>query len=123
MSISVLVEIVTVLQTYKFFIYYIECLMLILGYFYFNKNAKDWISGTEMSLTNCIEERNNIHHIFPQVYCEQQNYDKKKWNSIINQTSIFFSNNRYIGGIYTSKYIDKIIKNRVLSEEQFLNYV
>ena len=29
-------------------------------------NAKDWISGTEMSVTNYIEERSDIHHIFPQ---------------------------------------------------------
>ena len=27
--------------------------------------AKDWINGTEMSVTNYIEERSDIHHIFP----------------------------------------------------------
>ena len=34
-------------------------------------NAKDWISGTGMSVTNYIEERSDIHHIFPQDYCEK----------------------------------------------------
>lgn len=43
-----------------------------------SNNAKDWISSTEMSITNYIEERSDIHHIFPRYYYEQQNYDKKK---------------------------------------------
>ena len=87
-----------------------------------SNNAKDWISGTEMSITNYIEERSDIHHIFPQDYCEQQNYDKKKWNSIINKTPIFFSTNRYIGGVAPSKYLDKIIRNKGISEVQVLQY-
>lgn len=87
-----------------------------------SNNAKDWISGSEMSITNYIEERSDIHHIFPQDYCEQQNYDKKKWNSIINKTPIFFSTNRYIGGVAPSKYLDKIIRNKGISEEQVLQY-
>lgn len=87
-----------------------------------SNNAKDWISGTEMSITNYIEERSDIHHIFPQDYCEQQNYDKKKWNSIINKTPIFFSTNRYIGGVAPSKYLDKIIRNKGISKEQVQQY-
>ena len=85
--------------------------------------AKDWINGTEMSITNYIEERSDIHHIFPQDYCEKNNYDKKKWNSIINKTPIFFSTNRYIGGVAPSEYISKIIRNKGLSENEILGFI
>lgn len=86
-------------------------------------NAKDWISGTEMSVTNYIEERSDIHHIFPQDYCEKMGYDKRKWNSIINKTPIFFSTNRYIGGVAPSEYISKIVRNKGLAEEEILSFV
>lgn len=86
-------------------------------------NAKDWISGTEMSITNYIEERSDIHHIFPQEYCEKMGYDKRKWNSIINKTPIFFSTNRYIGGVAPSEYISKIIRNKGLTEAEVLCFV
>lgn len=91
---------------------------LILG-----NNAKDWINGTEMSVTNYIEERSDIHHIFPQAYCEESGYDKRKWNSIINKTPIFFSTNRYIGGVAPSKYIEKIIEKREISNEELKEYI
>lgn len=86
-------------------------------------NAKDWISGTEMSVTNYIEERSDIHHIFPQDYCEKMGYDKRKWNSIINKTPIFFSTNRYIGGVAPSEYISKIVRNKGLAEQEILSFI
>lgn len=86
-------------------------------------NAKDWISGTEMSVTNYIEERSDIHHIFPQDYCEKNGFDKRKWNSIINKTPIFFSTNRYIGGVSPSEYIDKIVRNKGLTEDEILRFI
>ena len=86
-------------------------------------NAKDWISGTEMSVTNYIEERSDIHHIFPQDYCEKMTYDKRKWNSIINKTPIFFSTNRYIGGVAPSEYINKIVRNKGLTEKEILKFI
>ena len=94
---------------------------LILG-----NNAKDWISGTEMSITNYIEKRSDIHHIFPQFYCSQNRYDRTKWNSIINKTPLFFATNRYIGGVAPSKYIDKIEKNKHIPKNELkiiLNHI
>lgn len=76
-----------------------------------------------ISVTNYIDERSYIHHIFPQDYCEQQNYDKKKWNSIINKTPIFFTTNRYMGGVAPSKYLDKIVRNKGISLEQSKQYI
>lgn len=83
-----------------------------------NNNAKDWINGLEMSVQNYLEERSDIHHIFPQDYCINMNYDKRKWNSIINKTPLFFSTNRYIGGVAPSEYIAKIIRNKNISNDE-----
>lgn len=91
---------------------------LILG----NKSL-DWISGSEMGLQTYLDERSDIHHIFPQDYCMKMNYDKKKWNSIINKTPLYFSTNRYIGGIAPSDYINKIEKNKNIEKEKIKIYV
>ena len=50
-------------------------------------------------------------------------YDKRKWNSIINKTPIFFSTNRYIGGVAPSEHISKIVRNKGLAEEEILSFV
>ncbi|MCR5146739.1 MAG: DUF262 domain-containing protein [Clostridia bacterium] len=91
---------------------------LILG----NKSL-DWISGSEMGLQTYLDERSDIHHIFPQDYCIKMNYDKKKWNSIINKTPLYFSTNRYIGGVAPNDYINKIEKNKNIDKEKIKIYV
>lgn len=78
----------------------------------------DWINGMEMGVQTYLDERSDIHHIFPQDYCIKMNYDKKKWNSIINKTPLFFSTNRYIGGTSPNDYMNKIIRNKNISKEQ-----
>lgn len=91
---------------------------LILG----NKSL-DWINGSEMGLQTYLDERSDIHHIFPQDYCIKMNYDKKKWNSIINKTPLYFSTNRYIGGVAPSDYINKIEKNKKIEKDKIKVYV
>lgn len=91
---------------------------LILG----NKSL-DWINGSEMGLQTYLDERSDIHHIFPQDYCIKMNYDKKKWNSIINKTPLYFSTNRYIGGVAPSDYIDKIERNKNIAKDRIKVYV
>ena len=72
--------------------------------------CKDWVTGTEMELQNYLAEDSDIHHIFPEVYCVGQGYDKRKWNSIINKTPLFASTNRCIGGVAPSLYAPRIEK-------------
>ena len=48
---------------------------------------------------------------------------KKKWNSIINKTPLFFSTNRYIGGTSPSDYMNKIIRNKNISKEQLKSHI
>lgn len=88
-----------------------------------NNRSCDWINGMEMGVQTYLDERSDIHHIFPQDYCIKMNYDKKKWNSIINKTPLFFSTNRYIGGTSPSDYMNKIIRNKNISKEQLKSHI
>ena len=68
----------------------------------------DFISGSPMDFTVFLDENTDIHHIFPRAYCESQNINKTKWNSIVNKTPLFARTNRIIGGNAPSEYLNKI---------------
>ena len=71
-------------------------------------HCKDFLTGDEMDFVLYENEKVDIHHIFPRRYCEKCNYDKLKWNSIINKTPLTAKTNRVIGGNAPSQYIKKI---------------
>ncbi len=52
----------------------------------------------------------DIHHIFPQAYCEQHNIERRRYNSIINKTPLLMRTNRIIGGNAPSKYTKLILE-------------
>jgi hypothetical protein len=82
---------------------------LILG-----EGARDFISGDKMDFKNFATVQVDIHHIFPQKFCEQQGYEKRKWNSIVNKTPIAALTNKMLGGKAPSKYL-KAIENTNVS--------
>lgn len=73
-------------------------------------HSKDFISGRDMDFVNFKSDNIDIHHVFPQKYCESMKYDKKLWNSIVNKTPISYDTNRKIGGVAPSQYISKRIE-------------
>ncbi|MCM1223242.1 MAG: DUF262 domain-containing protein [Lachnospiraceae bacterium] len=77
----------------------------------------DFMSANKMDIATYLDESTDIHHIFPQNYCEQQGYDSLKWNSVINKTPIYASTNRSIGGRAPSEYIGTMA-NKGLTDEQ-----
>lgn len=73
-----------------------------------NNGARDFISGDKMDYTNFTASSVDIHHIFPQKYCEKQHYDRRKWNCVVNKTPIAYRTNRKLGGEAPSKYLQAI---------------
>ena len=73
-------------------------------------HARDFISGTEMDFSTYSDDKIDIHHIFPRDYCTAQNFEKLKWNSIVNKTPISAKSNRAIGGDAPSVYLGKLEK-------------
>src|SRR5690606_1057215 len=47
----------------------------------------------------------DIHHIFPQDWCEKQGIPRRRYDSIINKTPISYKANRMIGGVAPSIYL------------------
>lgn len=88
-------------------------------------HARDFISGAEMDFSNYLNEKIDIHHIFPKAYCETQEYakEKDKWNSIVNKTPISASSNREIGGNAPSVYLGKLEKKGSVSQSNLDSYV
>jgi len=50
----------------------------------------------------------DIHHIFPQDWCEKNGIRRAVYNTIVNKTPISYKANRMIGGQAPSKYLNKL---------------
>lgn len=50
----------------------------------------------------------DIHHIFPQDWCEKQGIEKKQYNTVVNKTPLSYKANRMIGGVAPSVYLAKL---------------
>ena len=86
-------------------------------------HARDFISGAEMDFAVYSSEKIDIHHIFPKNYCIKQNYDKSKWNSIVNKTPISARTNRIIGGSAPDVYLGKIEREGSVTPSDLDAYV
>lgn len=55
----------------------------------------------------------DIHHIFPQDWCEKQNpaINRKQYNTVVNKTPLSYKANRMIGGVAPSVYLRKLQKH------------
>lgn len=72
------------------------------------EGAKDFRSGQGYDITVFFDEGVDIHHIFPQDWCEAQKIDVKIYDTVINKTPLSYRTNRIIGGIAPSKYLAKL---------------
>ena len=72
------------------------------------EGAKDFRSGQSYDLTVFFDEGVDIHHIFPQDWCETQKIDVKIYDTVINKTPLSYRTNRIIGGVAPSKYLAKL---------------
>lgn len=82
------------------------------------QGAKDFRSGQSFDLTVFFDEDVDIHHIFPQAWCEAQKIDVKIYDSIINKTPLSYRTNRIIGGVAPSKYLAKLEHGKILANGQ-----
>ena len=76
------------------------------------------MNDTTIDIVNSMVESPDIHHIFPQKYCEKQHIKRQKYNSIVNKTPLLPETNRAIGGEAPSVYTQRILKKvKGLTEE------
>ncbi|SIP87709.1 hypothetical protein SAMN05421829_101124 [Aromatoleum tolulyticum] len=53
----------------------------------------------------------DIHHIFPQNWCENERISRKQYNTVVNKTPLSYKANRMIGGVAPSAYLAKLQKH------------
>jgi hypothetical protein len=58
-----------------------------------------------MSFATYEEEKIDIHHIFPKVWCQANKIEAKRMDCIVNKTAISARTNRIIGGASPAKYL------------------
>ena len=70
--------------------------------------AEDFFWKANIRELDAEEVDLDIHHIFPQSWCEKQGIKRKQYNAIVNKTPISYKANRMIGGVAPSQYLEKI---------------
>lgn len=53
----------------------------------------------------------DIHHIFPQKWCEDERISRARYNTVVNKTPLSYKANRMIGGVAPSAYLAKLQKH------------
>ena len=79
------------------------------------EGARDWRTGTEATVQNYFDDAVDIHHIFPKAWCEQQEIEAKKYDSIVNKTALSARTNRSIGGRAPSEYMQRVASGAGIS--------
>lgn len=83
------------------------------------EGAKDFFWKAEIKELDQEDIALDIHHIFPQDWCEKHDIKRDTYNSIINKTPISYKANRKIGGHAPSVYLRKLQEEKTvqLSDE------
>jgi hypothetical protein len=71
-----------------------------------------------MSAENYFDNAVDIHHIFPQAWCEKQGIPAADYNSIVNKTPLMARTNRIIGGRAPSVYLERLANSAETTAEQ-----
>ncbi|MXY21741.1 MAG: DUF262 domain-containing protein [Dehalococcoidia bacterium] len=79
--------------------------------------SRDFRSGESIEAQTFFDDSIDIHHIFPQVWCNRQGIDRNIFNSIVNKTAISARTNRSIGGRAPSLYLNTLQSNADMSVE------
>jgi hypothetical protein len=77
--------------------------------------ARDWMEDKALDKMQYVDLAVDIHHIFPQKWCNDTGIDDEHRESIINKTTISARTNRTIGGAAPSSYL-KVIESRAQLE-------
>ncbi|WP_424492729.1 GmrSD restriction endonuclease domain-containing protein [Salinimicrobium sp. GXAS 041] len=80
--------------------------------------AKDFKSGDEVEWTNYYDEAIDVHHIFPQKWCEENGIKPATYNSILNKTPLTARTNRMIGGRAPSVYLATVKKQGQIDDKR-----
>ena len=76
----------------------------------------DWIKNQPMNMATFFEFVVDIHHVFPQAWCDNNDIDHGHRESIVNKTPISYSTNRSIGGKSPADYMPTLANKAGVSD-------
>ncbi|AJK68752.1 DUF262 domain-containing protein [Corynebacterium marinum] len=79
--------------------------------------ARDWMEDKAFGAVQHKDMAVDIHHIFPQRWCNENGIDDEHRESIVNKTMLGARTNRVIGGVAPSSYLDKIKEQAGIDDE------
>jgi len=79
--------------------------------------ARDLRTGEGIELAGYFDEDIDIHHLFPQAWCQSHGVDMGRCNSIVNKTPISAKTNRMIGGNAPSDYLARLEKSAEITPD------
>ena len=82
------------------------------------EGARDWYWKATIQELDADEIALDIHHVFPQDWCQNQEIGKDRYNSILNKTPVSYKANRKIGGEAPSLYLPKLQKQVALNDSE-----
>jgi hypothetical protein len=80
--------------------------------------CRDFRTGEPIDLQTFFDENIDIHHIFPEKWCNEKKLEKRVYNSIINKTPVSARTNRIIGEKSPSEYLAKLEKEAEIPPER-----
>lgn len=80
--------------------------------------GQDFLTGDPIDLQLYFDEKVDIHHIFPQQWCEHNGIKHKLMDSVVNKTPLSARTNRVIGGRAPSKYLSKLERKAGVGSER-----
>lgn len=84
------------------------------------RGARDWMEDKALDKVQYADLAVDIHHVFPQKWCDDNGIDHERRESIINKTTISARTNRTIGGAAPSAYLP-VIESRAQIESARLD--
>ncbi|WP_269437628.1 hypothetical protein [Rhodococcus sp. CX] len=82
------------------------------------QGARDWMEDKALDKVQYVNLAVDIHHVFPQKWCNDQGIDDERRESIVNKTTISARTNRTIGGAAPSAYLDVIEKHAQIDSDR-----
>ncbi len=70
--------------------------------------CEDFRTGESIGVQMYFADKIDIHHIFPQAWCNQHKIGPKRCDSVINKTPLSYKTNRQIGGSAPSTYLTRM---------------
>ena len=77
--------------------------------------ARDWRFDKALDRTQYSALAVDIHHVFPQKWCRDNDIDDERRESIVNKTPLAARTNRIIGGVAPTKYLPVLERDAKLT--------